>query len=126
MKPSTLALSISNHNMDCAEVVKLMQQAGIAGSVTATQSVVCASGNSPRCVREPGCRIVGLQHADATALWVKVQRHFDLNCAHVSRAGVFSGCIHDYLSASKCKISSSISSNTSSNTLSKVCSRTLS
>ena len=101
----SINLSISNHKMDCAEVVKLMQQAGIVGSVTKTHSVVC-SGKKLSCSRvctlEPGCRIVGLKDGAVKDLWEKTQKHFDLTCAHVSRPGVFSGCIHDYLAASRC------------------------
>jgi len=100
---NTTTLSISNFNMDCDKVVELMRNAGITGSVTKTSSVVC-SGEKSSCTRtfslEPGCRIVGLKDDRVKSTWNTMKKHFNLDCAHVSRPGFFSGCIHDYISVS--------------------------
>lgn len=106
---TTSILSISSKRSflkDCKQVVKHMEDLGIASSIIPHRSIVCNRTNPCSCVVELGCdiRLAGLKASLIKPLvWNSLQKKFNLGCAHLCIPGQYHGCINDFDKLSKHK-----------------------
>jgi len=94
--PATL--SVSGKKLKCENIVKFMLTNGICGDVTENVTVVDDAV-------ERGCRVV-VASANAKGqvkkIWNHVSEESNLTCAHVTEGEITSGCVLDFIRASKC------------------------
>ena len=91
-------LSLSGRDLgDCGVVVRAMQELGLSGDVTRNVSLVDG-------MLEPGCRALVTGHLENTkSLWEDLRtKGLNLQCAHVVRHDLKSGCVYDVFAESRC------------------------
>ena len=97
---ASATLSVSGKNLSCAEVVEVMRVMGISGNVK-TNTTVGAGGI------ENGCDILVTSDPaeHVKLLWWRLQKQFDLGCAHVTLDRRENGCVFDVFGKSRCPCS---------------------
>lgn len=98
----TATLSVSRSGLRCANVVRTLQQLGVACDVTANTTLLPV-GDGVR--RENGCRIVMGQVAnkqEVERVWETLRKEHALDCAHGKIQGEASGCVFDLFGATRC------------------------
>lgn len=101
-KMLTATLSVSRSGLRCADVVRTLQQLGVACDVTANTTLLPV-GDGVR--RENGCRIVMGQVAnkqEVERVWETLRKEHALDCAHGKIQGEASGCVFDLFGATRC------------------------
>ena len=98
-------LNISNKNLDCEEVIKLLISNNIISNVT-TNTSIQYTANDAACHIENGCTITlcGLdaKHIEKD-VWNPLSKKFGLKCAHLEITGQYKGCIKDFIRKSACQ-----------------------
>tara|TARA_B100001094_G_C17654549_1_gene541301 strand:+ start:99 stop:443 length:345 start_codon:yes stop_codon:yes gene_type:complete len=99
---TTSKLSISNKNLDCNEVSKLLLEMGVCSSIIENKSIVY---NNNKYNIENGCMISinGLksEHIESR-VWNPLKSRFNLGCGHLEIYGKYIGCILNYIRPSSC------------------------
>ena len=94
---SSLAIS-RTAPLDCEKVAEFLGKAGIITDVTSNVSV-------QRHGKEHGCRLVQSVNSkhDIEEIWTKLRDEYGLQCAHLTVANKYDGCVLNFLAPSKCK-----------------------
>ena len=92
----TIDLSISNENLDCNEIMKLLH---VSCKISPNITKICKNRN---CHLENGCNITITEDANIPKIWKDIQRNCNVRCAHLNIHGKYKGCILNYLRESSC------------------------
>ena len=97
-----IKLSVSSKNIkNCDEIVQILKTCGIYSIVKSNKSIV---NYNKKYVIENGCQISMFTNnmTEVNEVWTTVKKKYDLDCAHLSIRGKFSGCVYNFFSESKC------------------------
>ena len=92
------SLSISRTKpLDCEKVAEFLGRAGIMTDITSNTSI-------QRQGKEYGCRLVQSISSknEIENIWTKLRDEYGLQCAHLTVANKYDGCVLNYLAPSKC------------------------
>lgn len=94
---NTSTLSISSSKIkSCAEVVEHLKSMGLKFDFHVLSNITYHNKNI-----ENGCQIVFVQNENPKEalkhIWNPIQKHYNLNCAHLHIPHVYNGCILNYL-----------------------------
>lgn len=94
---SSLAIS-SPAPLDCEKVAEFLGKAGMVTDVTSNVSI-------QRDGKEYGCRLVQSVSSkrEIEEMWTKLRDEYGLQCAHLTVANKYDGCVLNFLAPSKCK-----------------------
>ncbi len=99
----TATLSVSRSGLRCSDVVRTLQDMGVACDVTSNITLVPDGAGGVR--KENGCRIIMGQvggKQDVQRAWSALQKKHFLTCAHGKIQGEASGCVFDLLGDTRC------------------------
>ena len=98
----TATLSISRSGLRCVDVMRTLQDLGVACDVTPNMTLV---PDGKRLRRESGCRVVMGQISnkeEVQRVWEALKNEHMLRCAHGKIQGEASGCVFDLFGGTRC------------------------
>ena len=95
----SIDLSISGARVDpaCARVAALLCASDVVSGARVTPNTSLVNGRL-----ESGCAIRLPRSANVRAVWNVLREPLALDCAHITVAGIFDGCLAHYLTDTPC------------------------